>query len=144
MSAKIDAMTSARTALKGHLAQAAGGDPSLAEAHLGGDVGPFQAQLPRTRHLEVDQVVADAGIPRDLVQRGALLTLARVRRHGVAHDFGRPGARAVAHQQEAVGQQDGFVHVARDHEHRLVIGRGSAGERIEIPRVPACPGPAED
>jgi hypothetical protein len=66
---------------------------------------------------------------------------ARVRLRGIGFDdLGDLGARAVAHQQDAVGEQDGFVHVVGDHEHGLVRGLddlqqlvldGAAGQRVE-------------
>jgi hypothetical protein len=50
------------------------------------------------------------------------------------------GVVAVAHEQDAVGQQDGFVHVVGDHEHGLLglahdahqlVLDGAAGQRVE-------------
>ena len=59
---------------------------------------------------------------------------------GIHHHFGDAGARAVAHKQDAIGEQDGFVHVMSDHEYGLLslaadaqqfVLYGAAGQGIE-------------
>ena len=81
-------------------------------------------------------MVADLVVLRVVVDLGA----SAAARHGDLDDLGDLGVRSVAHQEDLVGEQDGLVHIVRDHEHRLVRGLhdlqqlvldGAAGQRIE-------------
>ena len=87
-------------------------------------------------HQKIDQMIADP-VELRIVMNGQTRAIAR---QGIANDLGDARARAVAHQQDAVGQQDRFVDIVGDHEHRLIRGRTNphqlvldhaAGERIE-------------
>src|SRR5665647_345912 len=85
---------------------------------------------------KIDQVVADPvvlWIVVDVVARAAA-------RHGVVDDLGDRSAGAVGHEQNLVGEQNSFVHVVGDHEHRLVhcgadleqlVLDDAAGQRVE-------------
>ena len=81
-------------------------------------------------------MVADPVVLRVVVDAGA----GALARHGDFDDLGDLGVRAVAHQQDLVGQQDRLVDVVGDHEHGLVRGLhdlqklvldGAAGQCIE-------------
>ena len=87
-------------------------------------------------HQKIDQMIADP-VELRIVMDGQTRTIAR---QGIANDLGDARARAIAHQQDAVGQQDRFVDIVGDHEHGLIRGRAdshqlvldhAASERIE-------------
>ncbi len=95
------------------------------------------------RHEEVHDVIAEVVVTVQVVQAGAgALAGQRVVydfRDATRHIAGA-GFTAVAHQQDAVSQQDGLVHVVRDHENRLMrlahdghqlVLNGAARERVQ-------------
>ncbi|KAG0945926.1 hypothetical protein G6F31_014383 [Rhizopus arrhizus] len=81
-------------------------------------------------------MVADFVVAGLVVQAGP----GPVARQVHADGFGDAGIGARAHQQDAVRQQDRFVHVVRDHEYGLagfldnaaqLILDGAAGQRVQ-------------
>ena len=72
-------------------------------------------------------MVADAVVLRVFVDIAA----AAIARQGVAHDFGDARTRAIGHQDDLVGQQNGFVDVMGNHEHGL-RGGGADFEQLVL------------
>ncbi len=85
---------------------------------------------------EVDQVIAQGVILR-LAEQGLAAAVAGQSDLDEFHDT---GIGPVAHQHDTIGQENGFVNIMRDHEHRLASRRddaqqlvldGAAGQGVE-------------